>query len=144
MIIKEYPEANFVWLGATGPYRWLSVSWEPGIHSEWLTPNGLFNRRNEIGGLYQEVQTNREYLGHRYTEFNQLQALQMTGVWHHTQEAKGGPFITYAFYDPDSDRSFMIDMLMFAPGEKHSVFLRQLEIMAKTFSTTRNPKDASS
>jgi hypothetical protein len=59
----------------------------------------------------------------------------MYGLWYHNEETKGGPFETYAFYDWRTDRTFVIDMIMFAPGEKVSVTFRTLEIIAKTFTT---------
>ena len=135
VIVREDSEQKFVWLGRSAPYRWLSVTWEKGIQTEWLTPNGLFNKRNEIGQMYQNIQTNREFLGHKFTHFGDRDVLKMTGLWHHETEAKGGPFITYAFYDSHSDRTFVIDMMMFSPGAKSVVFMRQVEIVAKTFTT---------
>ncbi|RKY57329.1 MAG: DUF4837 domain-containing protein, partial [Candidatus Neomarinimicrobiota bacterium] len=43
------------------------------------------------------------------------------------------PFTTYAFYDEPSNRTYVIDMLVYSPGEKTVNYLRQMEIMASTF-----------
>jgi hypothetical protein len=59
----------------------------------------------------------------------------MSGLWYHKKEAKGGPFITYSFYDPETDRTFVIDMILFQPVINSSTLLRQVEIMASTFTT---------
>jgi hypothetical protein len=134
-IIKEIPEANFVWLGRGMPYRWLSISWENGIQSEWLTTNGLYNKRLKIGELYGSNMTEKRFLGFQLLKFGDYDALKMYGLWYHNEETKGGPFETYAFYDWRTDRTFVIDMLMYAPGEKMSVLFRGIEIVAKTFTT---------
>lgn len=47
----------------------------------------------------------------------------------------GGPFVTYAFYDQDSGRIYLVDGMVFAPNFKKREFLRQLEVTAHTFRT---------
>ncbi len=135
MIIKEYPNRNFVWLGRALPYRWISVSWADGIKTEWLTANGLFDKRQEIGTLYQQIQTEKRFLGYKFMKLGIWDALRMYGLWYHEEKAQGGPFVTYAFYDEQSDRTFVIDMMVYAPGEKVTNYLRHLEIMTRTFQT---------
>ena len=134
--IQEYPEKNFIWFGRGFPHRWLSFSWEKGVMTEWLTPNGLFEHRNEIGDIYSEIETDTRFLGHRYTDFGGYKALRMSGLWYHEKETKGGPFVTYAFYDSKSDRTFVIDILMFEPSSSISIPFRQVEVMAETFTTS--------
>lgn len=132
-IVHEYPNRNFVWLGRALPYRWISVSWAQGIRTEWLTANGLFLKRERIGRLYGQIKTEKRFLGHRFTKLNGADALKMWGLWYHEEQARGGPFTTYAFYDEPSNRTYVIDMLVYSPGEKTVNYLRQMEIMASTF-----------
>lgn len=136
LIIREYPEKGFVWLGRGYPYRWVSISWKKGMKTSWLTPNGLFDKRNQIGDLYANIKTDTKFLGHQFRKFRGWDALCMTGVWYHNKEPKGGPFMTYAFYDGKTNRTFAIDILMFAPGEEISLQFRQIEVMAGTFTTS--------
>lgn len=136
MILEEYPDKKFVWLGRGFPYRWISVSWAGGVQLDWLTPHGLFKKQNEIWDLYSKIKTDTKFLGTQYCKFKEWDALKMWGLWYHEEEAMGGPFLTYTFYDNKTDRTFAINMLMFAPGEKINVLFRQIEIMAKTFTTT--------
>lgn len=135
MIIHEYPKQKFVWLGRGYPYRWVSVSWENGMKTEWLTANGLFDKRNEIGKFYQNIVTDKRFLGTYFTKLGKWDALRMSGLWYHSQKTMGGPFITYAFYDFDADRTFVIDILVYALGMYNSILLRQVEIMVNTFTT---------
>lgn len=135
IIIRELPENNFVWLGRGLPYRWISVTWGDGIQTEWLTNVGLYEKRNEIGKLYGGIMTDKRFLGFQFFKFGEYDALKMYGLWYHIEETQGGPFETYAFYDWRTDRTFIIDMLMYGPGEKLSVLFRGLELTAKTFTT---------
>jgi len=136
IIVKEISEKNFVWLGRGLPYRWISVSWEDGMYTEWLTANGLYDKRNQIGELYGGNVTEKRFLGYEYTKLGEYDALKMYGLWYQQEEAKGGPFATYAFYDKRTNRTFVIDMIIFSPGERVSVIFRNIEIMAKTFTTS--------
>jgi len=136
VVLKELPEENFVWLGRGIPYRWLAVNWTDGIRTEWLTPNGLFERREFIGTkFYQGIRTEKKFLGHNFTRLGENDALRMYGLWYHAEKTQGGPFITYAFYDKRTDRTFIIDLLMYGPGEKISFLFRGVDIMARTFTT---------
>lgn len=47
----------------------------------------------------------------------------------------GGPFVNYTFYDQATDRVYMIDGSVFAPGFDKLQFLRQMEVTARTFRT---------
>lgn len=67
------------------------------------------------------------------------------GLWHLVADGEeegefqsmgqGGPFLNYTFYDQDTDRIYMLDGSVFAPGYDKLEFIRQMEVMAKTFRT---------
>jgi len=137
IILKESPDSNFVWIGANLPYRWFSVYWEEGMNTKLLTANGLMEKRQEIGeNFYDDVKADTTYLSHYFTKIKDWDALKMTGLWFAVKEAKGGPFISYAFYDSYSDRTFILDMLIFEPSpDKVTDYYRQMEIIANTFTT---------
>lgn len=48
----------------------------------------------------------------------------------------GGPFINYTFYDQETDRVYMLDGSVYAPEFDKMKFIRQMEVMAKTFRTS--------
>ena len=68
--------------------------------------------------------------------FNHYQSWECTGIWESSDDisAKGGPFRSYLFYDATTDRTFHINTIVHHPGRDKSIFLRQLELIAKTFS----------
>ena len=45
----------------------------------------------------------------------------------------GGPFVNYTFYDESTERIYMIDGMVFAPGFDKREFLRHVEAIAHTF-----------
>ena len=54
----------------------------------------------------------------------------------------GGPFVTYTFYDRSTDRVYMLDGSVFAPDYDKLDFLRQMEVMARTFRTAEEARSA--
>ncbi len=134
-ILQEQPENNFLWLGKSMPYRWISVHWTEGVNSRLLTPNGLLEKRQEIGQLYDHIKTDTLYLRHRFTKFATWDALRMSGLWYHAKQAKGGPFATYSFYDGNTDHTYIIDFLLYDPARRVTNYFRQTEIIARTFVT---------
>ena len=66
-------------------------------------------------------------------------AIETRGTWRMTGDAMGGPFVSYALYDEDQGRFYLIDGAIYAPRytipEKRE-FLRQMEAIAHTFRTS--------
>jgi len=134
--LTEAPDSNFVWLGASLPYRWFSVTWEEGMNTKLMTPNGMMEKRQIIGDYYDGIKADTTYISHYYTKLNDWDALKMTGLWFSEVEAKGGPFLSYAFYDSHSNRTYLLDALVFEPTpDKVTDYFRQMEIMCQTFRT---------
>jgi hypothetical protein len=65
-------------------------------------------------------------------------ALETRGTWRMTEDFMGGPFVSYAFFDEDTGRFYLIDGMIYGPrysnAEKRE-FLRQMEAIAYTFRT---------
>lgn len=65
-------------------------------------------------------------------------ALETRGTWRMTGDAMGGPFVSYAFFDEDTGRFYLIDGMIYGPrytNEEKREFLRQMEAIAYTFRT---------
>lgn len=66
-------------------------------------------------------------------------AIETRGTWRLTGDAMGGPFVSYAFFDEDTGRFYLIDGMIYGPrytnAEKRE-FLRQMEAIAYTFRTS--------
>lgn len=99
----------------------------------------MMEKRQVIGDYYDGIKADTTYISHYYTKLNKWDALKMTGIWFSENEAKGGPFLSYAFYDAHSDKTYLLDALVFEPSpNKVTDFIRQMDIMCQTFYTEYN------
>ena len=144
---------GFVWLRRllTDTRRGLFVHYVENADPSQLTPEWIYATRDSLTKQYlrgnvggyvkidyrRPIETqNQDFLG-RYAYITR-------GLWHMVGENEdgemiqyggGGPFVNYAFYDQAQDRLYMIDGMVFAPGYNKREFLRQMEVIARTFRT---------
>ncbi len=132
VVVREDPKRRLYWLGREDPYRWLVFHWEPGD----VVADSL--QAVEYARAFpQRLLTNIRYNDYRFkvepTEFNDWYGWRFTGLWESLTEAQGGPFIAYLFYDGLTDRTYYFHLMIFHPGKKKYLLLRQLDIIAHTF-----------
>jgi len=135
VVFKEFPNENFVWLRKQQPHRWIFVHWGE-TEDVSVTPESCMNKRDEIGYAYYEgdqIVTEHTTVGE--VEFAGRRALRLVGLWENTRTYMGGPFRTYCFYDERARRRYMVDVAVFAAGVEKEPYLRQLDLIAHTFST---------
>ncbi|MCJ7802049.1 MAG: DUF4837 family protein [Candidatus Marinimicrobia bacterium] len=132
-VIKESPDSNFVWLGRELPYQWFSIHWEEGLIIDDSTAAVEYSNR-----FPQEYYTNIRYSDYKYTMnqvfLNNWTSWRSSGICESIEEARGGPFINYTWYDGVSDRTYNLNMLVFIPSKNKVTFMRQLDIIAHSFS----------
>ena len=67
------------------------------------------------------------------------QATETRGLWRMVEDFMGGPFVRYSFYDAEQQRLYIVYGMVFAPQHQFRAnkreFLRQLEVIARTFRT---------
>lgn len=72
-----------------------------------------------------------------------LLGYETLGTWQMINGAMGGPFVNFTYYDPSTERLFMIEYQQFAPSVRRKLpFVRQFRAMGRTFesdSTWNNP-----
>lgn len=133
---KEFPEKQFVMLRRTSPERWLFVTWEENANPDVINKAWVLAKRAQIGRqFYENDRIADRYLTDKEGEFAGRRALILQGLWENEEKVAGGPFKAFAFYDEDARRAYLVDIAVFAPGKEKEVFLRQLEVMARTFQT---------
>ena len=71
----------------------------------------------------------------KVVDFNSRYAIRLDGVWQNEKHVMGGPFRSYGFYDENDGRLYMIDLAVYAPGERKYQYIRQLDGIASTFET---------
>jgi hypothetical protein len=136
-VYKEFPQENFVMLRRAWPERWLFVSWQNWDDPNRITRDWVVEWRNRIGERFYEndrIVVNNDLIA-REVDFAGRWALELQGLWENENKAAGGPFKAWAFYDEQTRQAFLVDIAVFNPGKEKVRFLRQLEIMARTFKT---------
>ena len=161
---------GFVWLRRvlTDTWRNVFVYYIEDASPSRISPEWISTTRDSLTRKY--VQGNvagfmridyRRPLTSQQTSFEDRFGYEMRGLWHMVahkdslnadppdrtflEMGGGGPFLTYAFYDQASDRVYLIDGAVFAPSYDKLPFVRQMEVIAKTFRTrqdaTAEPSD---
>lgn len=134
-IIKEKPDSQFVWIGKEMPYQWLSVHWEDGMTVQ-NDADAVETLKNYPKLYYGTIQTHNYQFKVEPCEINHWTGWKSTGIWESIEEPKGGPYISYVFYDGVTDRTYLIHMIVHYPQKEKTVFLHQLDLMAKSFMVT--------
>lgn len=156
-------ERGFVWLRRVlaKTRREFFVYYEENASASQLSPDWVYNTQDSL---------TRKYLRGNVAGFvridyrRPLETEQMTfldrfgyesrGLWHMVRAGQeegefmsvggGGPFVAYAFYDQPTDRLYLLHGSVFAPGFDKLQFLRQMEVMARTFRPRASQEAADS
>ncbi|RMF65834.1 MAG: DUF4837 family protein [Calditrichaeota bacterium] len=125
--------------------RWLFVHWIEDGDPSVIDQDWVVKTRNKLTAkFYEGDRINPDHVESKEVEFAGRPALLVQGLWENEQKMAGGPFRTYAFYDEESGRIYLVDIAVFHPAGKKEPFLRQLDIMAHTFRTAADvEKEAS-
>lgn len=127
--------------------RWMWVWWKDNVtdasflNSEWInaTRDSLSQQFIKGGRDDMYVKTyysrpdvrpviTKPFEKGRYTAFETL------GTWHMVNGAMAGPFVNFTYYDPATQRIFMIEYSQFAPSVREKLpFVRQFQAMGRTF-----------
>ena len=142
---------DFVWLRrviSSETWRSLFIYFEENGDPGELSPEWIYSKRDsltqhyvrgEVAG-YVEIDFRRP-LTTENINFLERYGFESRGLWQMVAQDEGrevplgmgGAFVTYAFYDEDSGRNYLIDGMVFAPNYAKREFLRQLEVIAHTF-----------
>ena len=135
-IVKKVPDSNFVWLGKEMPYQWIGIGWSKGnlVENELSVGNYLWEWPKNN---YRTIQFSDYKFDLKKAENNSFPAWRATGIWESSDliDSKGGPFRSYVFYDNKKDLTYHLNYLIFYPGNSKSIFLRQADMIIKTFKT---------
>ena len=138
-LIKILPDSNFVWIGKEMPFQWIGISWKEGYRFKDEISAGEYIWKWPEQN-YGHIQFNDYKFELKQSSNNSFKSWRAKGVWESIEikEAKGGPFCSYLFYDEESNNSYHINFLIHHPGEDKSIFIRQLDLIAKSFDIKRD------
>ncbi len=128
-------EQGFVIFGRTRPDRFVFVRWTDSEEGEEITRDSLIAARDAVCRAYHngdKVELRRPVLVDTVS-FSGRTALRLSGWWGNMDLIGGGPFRTYAFHDAEDQRTYIVDVSLFAPGLDKTPVMRNLDAIANTF-----------
>ncbi len=130
-------EVRFVWLRRFYPQRWFAVYWEPCNDPSTLSKEWMLDRRSRFGQTFYDgdfvYEDSTLKVQEKPVDFCGHYAIRLDGVWQNEKHEMGGPFRSYGFYNESDRRLYLIDLAVYAPGERKWPFMRQLDGIASTF-----------
>ena len=133
-LIQDRPDSNFIWLGKEMPFQWISINWEVGkfVENDLKVGDYLWKWPSKY---YDYIQYSDYKFHMDKTIFGNNYAWRLKGVWEtiDVKESKGGPFQSYLFYDQKSNKTFHINYLVYYPGKDKSIYMRQADLIVKSF-----------
>ncbi len=132
-VITDSSEQQLFWIGQEMPFRWLAVQWRDGSIVENYESAKEFIMDFPLE-YFKNIQYSENYFELNTTDqFNQRLAWKVNGLWESIDDAQGGPFLAYLFYDGITDRTYYIHAMIFHPGNNKVILLQQLDFIAKSF-----------
>jgi len=121
---------RFVYIFNHYPDRSIFVYWSDSTIE--LNRDSVLNLRDRLTGkFYEGDSVDHNFVLTDTVQFLGVAALRIRGVWQNRTAVIGGPFVCYAFNY--QGRFFMVDGLVFNPGEKKLSSLFQVEAIIRTF-----------
>lgn len=125
--------------------RWMWGWWEDGIYDpemidgDWIntTRDSLMERyvQGTREGSYVTTEYRRPVETREIEREDRLRAWETLGTWRMTRDFMGGPFVNVTYYDPETERVFMVEFGQFAPSVSKRRFVQQFRSMARTFES---------
>lgn len=116
------------------PDRYLSVYFEDMrenmVNSEWVRET----RARLAWEYYDEDVFTREDTRMQIIDFKGFEAHRFSGRWQNFKHAVGGAFQSFAFYDEENQRAYLIDNSVFYPEGFKLPALIELEVISRSFS----------
>lgn len=135
-ILEENESGHIIQLGRSNPNRWITIHWEKGgfnkiLDVKWAWKMRYWLGKNIMGKTYIE----KKFITSRLIEWENRSVNNIRGIWAHPVKTMGGPFSSFYFYDGVTNRTYFLDISIWAPGQDKNVYLRQMELMLSTFYT---------
>lgn len=127
--------------------RWMMAWWQNDVDGigfldkEWINATRDSLLQKYVQGTREGSYVTTEYRSPRKVNTQQMQrddriiGYETLGTWRMTNDFMGGPFVNFTYYDPQTERLFMIEYGQFAPSVSKRRFVRQFRTMGRTFES---------
>ncbi|MEO0004629.1 MAG: DUF4837 family protein [candidate division WOR-3 bacterium] len=130
LLQDRYSDSSFVYIFSHFPDRSVFVWWSDTVAT--LNLDTVLDIRDNLTKMFYEGDSvDRNTVVAERIEFLGVPCLRARGVWQNPKRVIGGPFVLYAFNY--QGRFFLIDGVVFNPGEKKLSNLFQVEAIIRTF-----------
>lgn len=149
--IKNVDTLNFITYRRFLPQndRWMWIWWKDNVNDiSFLDTEWINSTRDSLSKEYIKGSDENEYVNTYYGrpdlrpivsrtfQKGRLIAHETQGTWHMVNGAMAGPFVNFTYYDPETNRLFMIEYSQFAPSVREKLpFVRQFRAMGRTFES---------
>ncbi len=135
LIDSTYKNENFIFIHSHFPDR--SIFFYKEKIEEELTSSFVIDKRNSLTKKYY----NGDYILNDLThtekiEFKDMTGVRIKGVWQNDSLVAGGPLISY--FLTKEDTLYIIDGMVFNPGERKSDYFTMLEVIINSFQIIYN------
>ena len=132
-IIKESDNERYFWIGRGYPYRWILVYED--IQSHYNSKESTYRRLNEKFSTILDI--NALPYGMQYdlirTEEDELRKIYgVYGTKTDSENVTGGPFISYFFDIPETNKVLIASGFVNFPGKDKVFHIKELEYMLET------------
>jgi hypothetical protein len=130
MIDSTYKKENFISIHTHYPDRSIFLYREKS--TDILSDSMVIRKRDGLTKKYY----NGDYVFKELTtvepvEFRDMRGLRIRGVWQNDSLVAGGPFLSY--FLKKSDSLYIVDGILFLPGERKTDYIMGLEVMMNSF-----------
>ncbi|WP_234571994.1 DUF4837 family protein [Rhodohalobacter sp. 614A] len=127
--------------------RWMMAWWKDDVdgigflNKEWINATRDSLLQKYVQGTREGSYVTTEYRQPRNVITQQMErddhiiGYETLGTWRMTNDFMGGPFVNFTYYDPKTERLFMIEYGQFAPSVAKRRFVRQFRTMGRTFES---------
>ncbi|MDD4856546.1 MAG: DUF4837 family protein [Candidatus Krumholzibacteria bacterium] len=134
---EQMPELPGISLIHPEPPRVISVSWRSLDHEgvSLADSNELYKLRADVSfKLFDKYVMNRDLVRFSNAQLGSYPAVRMDGYWESSIEPAGGSFVSFFVADRVKSRVWLVDCLVYAPGQNKNELLREAIAIAETFS----------
>ncbi|MEX2600720.1 MAG: DUF4837 family protein [Balneolaceae bacterium] len=125
--------------------RWMWAWWQDDVpDAGFVNPEWINATRDSLMEIYMRGERPQSYLQTDYNRGLETREIdrddrivgwETMGIWEMTADLMGGPFVNFTYYDPETERLFMIEYGQFAPNVGKRRFVHQFRAMGRTFES---------
>jgi hypothetical protein len=124
--------------------RWIFVYWIENASPAMLEKDSVISLRNELTKKYYRTSNDSAYVEIAPKPFQPIvkevnflgrYALMSQGFWRFNDISGGGPFVSYTFFDEETNRLYMLDGSIYAPKYYKKKLIQQVDVLLQSFMT---------